>query len=198
MTPQDGRNDGGKRQGDGTPAGRNKRTVWTVATQPYGEAHFATFPPKLIEPCVLAGTSPKTCGRCGAPWARIVELVGGQTTGRTAQQAETADGKGILHARYPSDGSVGDVQAEHVTAGWEPTCEHHDDSGMGVVLDPFAGAGTTGVVAGYLGRAFVGVELNATYAAMAERRIAAYGRPGDRHHQATRVADGQLDLELGT
>lgn len=34
---------------------RNKRTVWTVATQPFSEAHFATFPPKLIEPCILAG-----------------------------------------------------------------------------------------------------------------------------------------------
>ena len=50
------RNDGGNRQGDGTPAGRNRRTVWTVATQPYPGAHFATFPPKLIEPCILAGS----------------------------------------------------------------------------------------------------------------------------------------------
>ena len=38
--------------GSGT---RNKRSVWTVATQPYREAHFATFPPALIRPCVLAG-----------------------------------------------------------------------------------------------------------------------------------------------
>jgi len=36
--------------------GCNKRSVWTVATQPYSEAHFATFPPKLIEPCILAGS----------------------------------------------------------------------------------------------------------------------------------------------
>jgi DNA modification methylase len=38
------------------PDGRNKRDVWTVATQPCAEAHFATFPPKLIEPMILAGT----------------------------------------------------------------------------------------------------------------------------------------------
>ncbi len=38
--------------------GRNKRSVWTVATVPYAEAHFATFPPKLIEPCILAGSRP--------------------------------------------------------------------------------------------------------------------------------------------
>lgn len=36
---------------------RNKRTVWTVATQPYSEAHFATFPPKLVEPMILAGSA---------------------------------------------------------------------------------------------------------------------------------------------
>lgn len=35
---------------------RNKRSVWTIATKPFPEAHFATFPPKLIEPCILAGT----------------------------------------------------------------------------------------------------------------------------------------------
>jgi site-specific DNA-methyltransferase (adenine-specific) len=52
------RNDGGNRQGDGTPAGRNRRTVWTVATKPYSGAHFATFPPALIEPCILAGCPP--------------------------------------------------------------------------------------------------------------------------------------------
>ena len=39
-------------------AGRNKRTVWTIATRPYPGAHFATFPEQLVEPCVLAGTKP--------------------------------------------------------------------------------------------------------------------------------------------
>jgi DNA modification methylase len=43
---------------DRVPIGRNKRTVWTVSSQPFAEAHFATFPPKLIEPCILAGSHP--------------------------------------------------------------------------------------------------------------------------------------------
>lgn len=42
---------------DGDPRGRNARNVWTVPTQPYAGAHFATFPPKLIEPCILAGSA---------------------------------------------------------------------------------------------------------------------------------------------
>lgn len=79
---------------------RNKRSVWTIATQPFSEAHFATFPPSLVEPCILAGC--------------------------------------------PEGGTV---------------------------LDPFGGAGTTGLVADRLGRNAILIELNPEYAAMAERRI---------------------------
>ncbi len=38
--------------------GRNRRTVWTIPTEPFAGAHFATFPPALIEPCVIAGSEP--------------------------------------------------------------------------------------------------------------------------------------------
>jgi DNA modification methylase len=79
---------------------RNKRSVWEVTTQPFPEAHFATFPPALIEPCIKAGCP------------------------------------------------VG-----------------------GTVLDPFGGAGTTGLVADRLKRNAILIELNPEYAAMAERRI---------------------------
>jgi DNA modification methylase len=79
---------------------RNKRSVWTVATSPFSEAHFATFPPALIEPCILAGCS------------------------------------------------IG-----------------------GTVLDPFGGAGTTGLVADRLQRNAILIELNPEYAAMQRRRI---------------------------
>ena len=49
--------DGGSRARTGNPTGdtRNKRSVWTVPSKPYSEAHFATYPPDLIRPCVLAG-----------------------------------------------------------------------------------------------------------------------------------------------
>jgi DNA modification methylase len=88
--------------GDTVSAGttRNKRSVWEVGTHAYSEAHFATFPPALIEPCIKAGCP-----------------------------------KG------------------------------------GTVLDPFGGAGTTGLVADRLGRNAILIELNPEYAAMAERRI---------------------------
>ncbi len=50
---------------------RNIRSVWTIATAPFAEAHFATFPPKLVEPMIKAGTSERgCCPECGAPWYR--------------------------------------------------------------------------------------------------------------------------------
>ena len=50
-----GRSSDAERVEDGK---RNRRSVWTVATRPYKGAHFATFPPALIEPCILAGSRP--------------------------------------------------------------------------------------------------------------------------------------------
>ena len=85
---------------DGPPTTRNRRSVWTVSTKPFKGAHFATFPPDLIEPCVLAG--------CPAG---------------------------------------------------------------GTVLDPFGGAGTTGLVAQRHGRNSVLCELNYDYAAITCERL---------------------------
>jgi len=84
------------------PGGRNLRSVWNIATEPFPDAHFATFPKKLVEPCIKAGSRP------------------------------------------------GDL-----------------------ILDPFCGSGTSGVVALRLGRSFVGIELNPEYVEMARRRIEA-------------------------
>ena len=87
---------------DATPRGQgaNLRNVWTIATKPFPDAHFATFPPDLVVPCIKAGC--------------------------------------------PEGGTV---------------------------LDPFGGAGTTGLVADRLGRDAVLIELNPDYAAIAARRI---------------------------
>jgi DNA modification methylase len=82
------------------PNNRNLRTVWDINTKPYPEAHFATYPPALVEPCIALGTRP------------------------------------------------GDL-----------------------VLDPFIGSGTTGLVAVSMKRRFIGIELNPKYLEIAERRL---------------------------
>ena len=51
----------------GPALGRNRRSVWTIATQPYPGVHFAVMPEALVEPCVLAGCPEQTCAECGAP-----------------------------------------------------------------------------------------------------------------------------------
>jgi DNA modification methylase len=63
------------------------------------------------------------------------------------------------------------AQRDRPQVGWEPSCEHEDGSGTCTVLDPFAGSGTTGVVALRHGRSFIGCELNAEYIELARRRI---------------------------
>jgi len=79
--------------------GRNKRSVWTVAPANFKESHFATFPPDLIKPCILAGSK------------------------------------------------IGDT-----------------------ILDPFAGSGTTAMVAIEYGRKHISIELNPEYVSMIEKR----------------------------
>lgn len=86
--------------------GRNRRSVWTINTHPFPDAHFATFPPALVRPCIRAACPPG-----------------------------------------------------------------------GVVLDPFLGSGTVGLVAKQEGRSYIGIELNPEYMMMAERRISNAQRP---------------------
>jgi len=77
--------------------GRNKRTVWTIPTQSFPEAHFATFPVKLVIPCIKAGTSEKgNCPICGKPWVRITDkksYITRPTTGRDTQKQKRSRNK---------------------------------------------------------------------------------------------------------
>lgn len=152
----------------GNPSGRNKRSVWTIATEPFPEAHFATFPSKLIEPCILAGTSPRACEMCGAPWERVVE--------REPMEIKRS-GRGAALGKYGKTAASGTMikPATSVTTGWRPTCTcQNEGKGRCIVLDPFMGSGTTGMVAAMHQRNFIGFELNPEYCKMAERRIEPY------------------------
>lgn len=156
---------------DGEIAGANKRTIWTVASQPYHEAHFATFPPKLIEPCILAGTSPKACEHCGAPWQRATEQ--GPSIKMSGPHPKiTAVHESIKPLGQTSAFRTGQVTTRQTT-GWKPTCtcENNTGSGKCIVLDPFAGAGTVPLVAIRHGRDWLGIELNETYITLINKRI---------------------------
>jgi DNA modification methylase len=165
--------------------GRNLRDVWHIATQPYEEAHFATYPPKLIEPCVKAGTSEYgRCATCSAPFERVLEQVNpdAKTTGRHYDQAEVNEGRGVLTGgsvggnRLTSGNLTNDELGVWQTIGWKRTCNHEGEPMPSVVLDMFAGSGTTGAVALRNGRRFIGIDLNPEYAELARQRIRSQGQ----------------------
>ena len=157
-------------------AGRNRRSVWHVATQCFRGAHFATFPEGLVEPCILAGSSPTACSSCGAPWRPVVlsrRLVAGEKAPSGASDPEEELRKGRAHSR--SWAQSGKVLNHRETVGWEPTCGHDDPGARCTVLDPFSGTATTGIVAARLGRNYLGVELSPDFAHLAHRRLAKKG-----------------------
>jgi DNA modification methylase len=183
-----------KRQnGDGKPtdifksyrrpvSGRNRRTVWTIATSPFPDAHFATFPEALVAPCILAGTSERgACAACGAPWARVVERNGGPPPGdhrlrEPLQPCKTAHPTGTLAGSALSEIYRRYGMPTYETTGWHPTCAcGTEQTEPCLVLDPFAGSGTVGAVAERLGRRWVGVDLKPEYLAMARTRTAQRG-----------------------
>lgn len=165
-------------------AGRNRRSVWTLSTAPFQGAHFATFPPRLVEPCVLAGTSAHgCCSMCGAPFTRVVERGAPLDEQKAVAGADSHGGyRGKATKSYEASGAqdpsavkarILDGMRERITTGWKPTCRHAlREVEACTVLDPFAGSGTTGMVASRLGRRFIGIELNPDYIAIAEHRAA--------------------------
>jgi DNA modification methylase len=150
--------------------GRNRRTVWEIATQPFPAAHFATFPEALVEPCIKAGTSERgCCSVCGAPWVRVVEKVGEYTTQWGCNHSE---------ARLSLQGvSRRDVSKEKMmisvknTVDWQPSCTCAADTVPCIVLDPFGGSGTVAKVARDLNRRAILIELNEDYIKIAKERL---------------------------
>jgi DNA modification methylase len=137
---------------------RNKRDVWNVPSYAYPGAHFATFPPRLIEPCILAGTSERgCCSECGKPWRRVVE-----ETKLTRQRPNK-------YVKRTGEEGTGNSCANDVagvetrTVGWEPQCGCDVDIQPCIVLDPFMGSGTTAVVSIRHGRWSWGIDLSESY-----------------------------------
>ena len=149
----------------------NLRNVWSVPTFSFSSAHFATFPPALVEPCIKAGTSERgACASCGAPWRRVVAVTPEYQKWRDSQGFAK---DGVDARRSPAVGGRNAYQVpDRVgSVGWEPTCGCGAETRPCVVLDCFGGAGTVGLVADRLQRDAVLIEISAEYAEMARKRI---------------------------
>lgn len=143
--------------------------AFLVNPQSYADAHFATYPLRLVEPMIRASTSEHgQCAECGAPWERILErtFVGSYHDHR---------GDGVEYGLRQGGRGPASTYEIPREKGWQPTCRHADAPSVPqTVLDPFLGSGTTLLAAKRLGRNGIGCELNADYAAQAERRIAGH------------------------
>lgn len=161
---------------------RNRRDVWTIQRKNFRGAHFAVFPPELVQIPIQAGTSEKgCCSKCGSPWTRVIEKGLTAHDGKTEcayAKGMTANRLALLRQAARERGEEYFNQAK--TIGWEPTCDcGSDEIQPCVVLDPFAGSGTTGKVALDLGRSAVLIELNPKYIKLIEQRCGVMRENGE-------------------
>ena len=128
---------------------RNKRAVWRQSVSTYRGKHFATYPPKLIYPCVQASTSDAgCCVECGTPWGRSFEKI-----------------------KEPADNDKGYTLILKDN-GFSKACKcKTTEKKRCLVLDPFSGTGTTGEVAISHQQNYVGIELNKEYLEISRKRL---------------------------
>lgn len=138
-----------------------------VNPAPFKGSHFATFPPKLVEPMVKASTSEKgQCPTCGAPWARLT------STSYENPGNRTTNGPRSVANRDITAGFAQRLEKHSETLGWQHSCKcaPHEPVPQ-TVLDPFGGAGTVGLVADRLQRNAILCELSPAYTDIATTRL---------------------------
>lgn len=168
------------------PAGRNLRDAWTIATHSYPGAHYATFPPELPRRCIKAGTSERgCCPKCGRGWVRVMErepMIIDRSFNHPAELRTRTSGTMV-------------EPPKSTTLGFRPACAcDAGDPVPCVVLDPFSGAATTGLVARELGRHYVGLELSGEYLKQSRERLGlaaldAWAGGNGRKHEPASITD---------
>ena len=141
--------------------GKNKRTTWDINVRGFSQAHFATFNEKLVKPILDAACPKYVCKKCGKPREEIIEY----------DKIQTRPGN---YTKYPDEMRSDTLKKRQISI---PKVKGLTDCGCGVgfepgiILDPFIGSGTVGMVAKANQKNFIGIELNPTYIKMAEDRI---------------------------
>lgn len=158
------------------PAGAPPLDYWVIPTQPYSGSHYAVYPPALCERPIKAMCPAKVCTVCGAPSERITsepEYVPSATHRGGVMVADAERVAEGVNAWTSADGANASVVRSTTTIGWTD-CECPDDGTKwrpGVVLDPFAGSGTTLMVATGQGRDAIGIDIDHRNADLAADRV---------------------------
>jgi hypothetical protein len=172
--PNDGFVHSGMTVGDGKVGHGGKLQKWrdehpteTFSWRPSCSCVPDPVPGEIIESCIKAGTSEKGyCPKCGNPWVRVVEKINlnKQPVGGKLEE--------VMETGFRHDGNIRMGDVESTTVDWKPSCNCKLDPVPGIVLDPFSGSATTGSVAEFLGRKYVGLELKPDYIEISKRRVA--------------------------
>ena len=151
--------------------GRNMRAVWTINTKPFKGAHFAVFPPALVERMIDAGCPEHICDNCGMKW----------TMGIIEHRVNTRPGVDVLNGKSGGPQDPNSALHKSDLSRYRQQIIRNEDryyrcpcgapTHGGIVLDPFAGSGTTCMVAKRMKRNWIGIELNRDYIDMARARL---------------------------
>ena len=136
---------------------------WKISPGGYPGAHYATYPAELCRIPVLAMCPPEVCRTCGTPRRRLVDIAS-----HGEWRREDLNGTGSNHG---GPGTHGDRTRQAETIGWSDCPCDTPDYQPGVVLDPFAGTGTTLLAATGHGRHAIGIDLDASNLTLAHQRV---------------------------
>ena len=162
--------------------------TWTITTQPSRLAHYAMWPAKLAERLVLSMCPAEVCATCGEPRRRI-ERSEYVPHGVRRDEPKAVRGFGVQNGEHAQAMEHGRATKVPTTLGW--TDCGHDAYAPGVVLDPFAGTGTTLAVADLHGRHGIGFDIDARNAQLMDARRAEVAR---NLFGTTPEIPGQLDI----
>ena len=166
------------------PLGKNPGDVLELTTTPFKGAHFAVFPPKLPEFCIKAGSPEEVCSACGKPKVPIIKITRPEGYKESLKETSKYENNIVRSAeinhRSPNSSTnirplstifKNSMNTKREIIGTKPTCNCNASFEPGVVLDPFAGSGTTMQVARQLGRNAIGIEISSEYAQIIKKRL---------------------------
>jgi DNA modification methylase len=154
---------------DSNPAGAPLLDWWEIPTQPYSGSHYATFPDELARRVILLMCPTKVCLECGKPSRRITQLDGYTDHNGVLHPEGEKWSSGISNGGGAHSNKPGSRTTTTTTVGWTDCL--HGAFRPGLVLDPFAGSGTTLAMAQGNGRSSIGIDLDDRNADLALDRV---------------------------
>ena len=167
LSAKDRKTEGRNRSEFYSNLGRNKRTVWIINTIPFKGEHFASYPEELCVIPIEAGCPEFVCNKCGKARENIIKSLGtGMDYSNSSGYERQIPDMTVRHSKLK-------LTAKKEYLGLTD-CNCNAGFSGGIVLDPFIGSGTTGLVALKSNRKFIGIELNPEYIKIANKRLEPY------------------------